>query len=624
MQKVLLISMPFGPLERQALGISLLKAIAGRQVTVDVKYLNFDFADFIGFENYKWFSNDLPYTAFAGDWLFTEALYGKQPGEDKTYITEILSETWHLPSDAVTRLLKLRTAVIPFLRHCLKRIRWDEYAIIGFTSTFEQNIASLALAKALKALYPLLTIIFGGANWEAEMGVELHKLFPFVDYVFSGEADESFPAFIEHVSNNAPLSEIKKIPGLIYRNENGETTYSGKAPLIKQMDDLPIPDFSDYFEVFRHSSYRSNIVPSLLLETSRGCWWGAKNHCTFCGLNGGSMAFRSKTSTRVLEEINYLSDTWNITFIECVDNILDMQYFHDLMPKLAENPNKFQFFYEVKANLNRKQIELMHLAGIRHIQPGIESMNNHILQLMHKGTTALQNILLLRLCKEYGISAEWNILYGFPGENQEDYSEMLSLLHSIRFLPPPNVCGPIRLDRFSPYFNSPEKYGLKNLRPISSIKYIYPFPLKNLMNISYYFDFDYEEALNPQGFANEVIAFTDFWRKNPERGVLDCKYLDDGSLLITDSRSNASIKNIKLRGIEQSIFEYCDEIRTSSMIKRYLEDTYKPSIFTEESISSFLNSLVANNLVIHDKGRYLSLAIGLKPASIKSSKQSIA
>src|SRR6266851_598084 len=86
-----------------------------------------------------------------------------------------------------------------FLDHCMAAIPWGEYAIVGFTSTFEQNIASLSLAARIKATYPNIVIVFGGANWEAEMGIELHRQFPFVDFVCSGEADLSFPALVERI-----------------------------------------------------------------------------------------------------------------------------------------------------------------------------------------------------------------------------------------------------------------------------------------------------------------------------------------------------------------------------------------------------------------------------------------
>ena len=92
--KILLVSMPFGALNRQALGISLLKAaLLERGVACDLRYFTFDFAEFIGLEDYQWINFELPYTAFAGDWIFTQALYGARASQDAAYIKEVLFET---------------------------------------------------------------------------------------------------------------------------------------------------------------------------------------------------------------------------------------------------------------------------------------------------------------------------------------------------------------------------------------------------------------------------------------------------------------------------------------------------------------------------------------------------
>ena len=91
-----------------------------------------------------------------------------------------------------------------------------------------------------------------------------------------------------------------------------------------------------------------------MCETSRGCWWGAKSHCTFCGLNGSTMAFRRKSPSRAIEEIAYLSARWRAPFIQFVDNILDMKYFDTVLEELAERQLPTRFFYEVKANLSRR------------------------------------------------------------------------------------------------------------------------------------------------------------------------------------------------------------------------------------------------------------------------------
>lgn len=73
------------------------------------------------------------------------------------------------------------------------------------------------------------------------------------------------------------------------------------------MDNLPYPDFDDYFGAYNASPIKKELQPSLVIETSRGCWWGEKYQCTFCGLNGSTLNYRSKTVDNVLDELQYLS-----------------------------------------------------------------------------------------------------------------------------------------------------------------------------------------------------------------------------------------------------------------------------------------------------------------------------
>jgi len=619
MKKVLLISMPMGALERPALGLSLLKErLRQSGFECDMRYLNFTFAEFVGHDQYQWMGYQLPYTAFAGDWSFTEALYGERPAADQAYIQEVLRNTWRLPESDIQNILSFRSKVSYFLDYCMETIPWSDYAIVGFTSTFEQNIASLALAKRIKKVFPKIKTIFGGANWEGEMGLELHRQFSFVDYVCSGEAEQSFPALVERVLNRTPMNgKLAPIPGVIYRDRRGVSVSTGPSELIREMDELPIPDFSDYFRDLQQCTVGASVAPTLLFETSRGCWWGAKSHCTFCGLNGGTMAFRSKSPRRALDELEELVDRWQVSNVEVVDNILDMKYFADMLPALARARRPLQLFYEVKSNLSRAQVKTLQEAGVSRIQPGIESLSDHVLKLMRKGTTALRNIQLLKWAQEYNIIVEWNMLYGFPGETHEDYLTMLEMLKQIRFLRPPGATGPIRLDRFSPYHNNPADFGLMNVRPLSTYHHLYPFDEESLRRISYYFDFDYDPANNPTGFAAEVIDYIKEWRANPQSGELRSVSKREGtgetpakrSLTILDTRPNATVPELVLNGLEKAAYEFCDELQSEKSIVRYLRSEFPEEEFTQQGVMAFLDSLVANGLMITDGSNYLSLAL---------------
>src|SRR5579885_2331629 len=175
MKRVLLVSMPFATTGSPSLGLSLLKAALVRDgLPCDVRYLNFDFAKRIEAWRYERICNFIP-DLLLGDWIFAASLFGERIPPAERYFPEVLHR------------LAVRAQVDAYLDDCLANVPWEDYALVGFTSTFQQNLASLALARLLKERYPRLQIAFGGANCEGEMGITLHRLFPFVDYVCSGE-----------------------------------------------------------------------------------------------------------------------------------------------------------------------------------------------------------------------------------------------------------------------------------------------------------------------------------------------------------------------------------------------------------------------------------------------------
>src|SRR5262249_42034030 len=157
------------------------------------------------------------------------------------------------------------------------------------------------------------------------------------------------------------------------------------------------------------AAIQDHLQPSIMVETSRGCWWGEHSHCTFCGLNGLGMAFRSKSPKRAVKEITELWDRYSdrATNVLAVDNILDYRYIKTVLPQLAQQTKRFSLFYETKANLKKEQIAHFAEAHIKHIQPGIESLSSRVLKIMRKGISALHNVQMLKWCLEYNITPFW-------------------------------------------------------------------------------------------------------------------------------------------------------------------------------------------------------------------------
>ncbi len=502
--EVVLISMPFGPLRLPSIGLGLLKAALTRDgVSANTFYFTFRFAELIGEPLYSRISYGTDTTDLVGEWVFSNSLFGHHTEADtRNYIEDILRDksrsanhVWPKEpfSDAlIADFLNAREKVEAFLDECMETVIACQPKMVGFTSVFLQQVASLSLAKRLKARCPELTIVFGGANCEGAMGNEVIQQFDFVDAVVSGEADLVFPELVRRVLNNQLYSDLPSvftrkvaaldnsitgdtnptspIPPHSSHNSHAFVTQnkSLKSVAVENMDALPFPDYDDYFHQLQSSPVRESVQPNLLLETARGCWWGAKHHCTFCGLNGQTMAFRSKSAERALDEFTQVTAKYPGYPIYVVDNILNLAYFKDLLPQLAERNLGLDIFFEVKANLKKEQLRQLRAAGVTIIQPGIESLSDEVLQIMRKGVKALQNIQLLKWCKEIGIVPEWNILWGFPGESPAEYFRLAKMVPLLSHLQPPNFAISMRLDRFSPNFNEYKELGFKDLQSLSA------------------------------------------------------------------------------------------------------------------------------------------------------------
>jgi ribosomal peptide maturation radical SAM protein 1 len=606
--QVLFVNMPFGSV-RPAMGVSLLKGHLDRMgIPSRVLYLNLRYAQRCGREFFHTVADLSPPDALIGEWIFSPCVF-EALAERKTDFVEMVSarfRPWLRQKEEVffAELRRSRDEAPAFLEECLAAADWGSYDIVGFTTNFAQNVPSLALARRVKERYPHIQIAFGGANCEGAMGLQLHRSFPFIDFVFSGEADLSFPQFVERLRSG---QDLHGIPGVISRR-NGESHFIDLYPeRVRDLDSLPYPGYDDYFEQEGEtlSAPGSGYV---LMETSRGCWWGEKQHCTFCGLNGSSMAYRSKSAPRALDEIFALTTRYHTNRVEMVDNILDMRYFQDLLPEIKRRGVVLDIFYETKANLRKDQVALLRAAGVSTIQPGIESFSTHVLRLMRKGTSALANVQLLKWCAEFGVKCNWNLIYGFPGEEIPDYEEMVALLAGLHHLKAPDGCGPIRVDRFSPFFTSPEAFGLCNVRHDRSYSYVYDLADDELANLAYYFEHDYADGRDLSTYSIALHEAVGAWEANAERSRL--VYVDDGvTLTVQDGRVGAAQPEVPLTGPERALYLLCDQYRSWRDLVKEADSLG----WSESDVEAFLRRLRELRLVASADGRYVSLAFPAVP-----------
>jgi ribosomal peptide maturation radical SAM protein 1 len=618
--QVVLVSMPFGNIFSPSMGLSLLKGSLNRErIPSRVLYFTMSFARQVGQSFYMGIANGEEPTVreLAGEWIFAQALFGDAATDERTYVEEVLGRRrgWvtgvgvqHLPSRVVNSVLEARTRVDAFLDECVETVLSSEPRVVGFSSVFQQHIASLALAARLRRARPDLVLILGGANCEGVMGSETARQFPFLDAVFSGEADLVFPDLVKRAIAGEPLDGLPGVKTPAIARTELETGGLMPPPSVRSMDDLPYPDFDDFFEQFNRMPWRNTWAPSILFETSRGCWWGEKQHCTFCGLNGLTMSYRSKSPARALSELDALTRRHPGIEIQVVDNILDMRYFQTVLPALARKRRKPALFYETKSNLRKEQVRVLSRAGVVDLQPGIESFSDTALRMMRKGVSGIQNLQLLKWCREFGITVHWNILWGFPGEPPEDYRAFERVMPFLTHLTPPTGVGGIRLDRFSPNFTESASLGFEDVRPLPAYQYVYALPAEAVANLAYHFTFSYREAQNPDDYIKGVLAGRRRWIREHEGSAVF--YADTGrELVIGDMRPAATTLLTVLRGVDRLLYREAD---AAADVKRLAEVAAEadPNAGLDE-ITRRLDSLVEAGLMYRSGTRYLALAIPL-------------
>lgn len=608
---VALVNMPFSYSKYPSIQLGTLSALLkSKGVGVECHHLNVRFAHKIGVPLYELICEK---RALFGEWLFSHLLFRDNPKRAEYPMTfkplfeQISQQTGHGRSyfeDMATRIAP------QFLTWAMTSIDWGQYRIVGFTSTFDQNVASLTLAKLIKDLYPDVRIVFGGANYDGEMGLEYFRAFPFIDHVVVGEGEDTFPALVAQLmaGDGGPYPK-----GVTYR-ENGRIRFEPNPALFTDFVRTGPPDYDDYYHLLAElgADSRMGLDRILLYEGSRGCWWGEKHHCTFCGLNAQSMKFRAKSVEQVAHELASLSSRYDSSRFRLVDNIIDMKYIENLFGKFARDRCDLDIFIETKSNLNRHQIRTLAVGGVKCMQPGLESLSQNQLRAMDKGVTPVQNIVCLKWSFYYRVVVSWNLLLGFPGETNEDYQRQIQLIPSLFHLQPPEATGKFWLERFSPYFTRPHEYGVRITGPGAAYEYVYDSRQVNLTKVAYDFEYELDNWNVDPHMYQELIAVVEEWQRrfsSPEKPFL---YFSKAMTYVTvyDGRNPASPTRERFDRPAAVIIELCNEApKSKEQILAAVQAQSSEAIGQGSAIDAALDLLTRKGILYEERGKYFTLAI---------------
>lgn len=604
---VLLISMPFAGVEIPSIQLALLEAyLKEREIPVNTRHLYIKAADFYGIKNYNSLIHS-PNDSYLPQMVFSKHVFPshweKNIGRFREYYDKINRQPTFTFDDYVQR-------TDDFYNFVLSTINWQSYDIIGFTLNYGQFLPSLAVAKKIKEFYPDKKIVFGGSRTIGELGRNTLKVFPYVDLVVSGEGEEAlYKLALQPV-------DYAQVPNLIYRND-GEVVFSD---ILSQVDlnTLPIPTYDDFYEelktvsapVKEFFSYQGRLP----VEVSRGCWW---NRCTFCNLNIQYKGYREKNVDKIVEEIDFLSDRYEILSFHIVSNNLLLKNMRLLCKRLIELRKDFSFFAEARADqLKNRDYILLKKAGFTMIQTGIESFSSSYLKKMNKGVDVIDNIAALKFCMENGIVNEYNLMVGYPNEENMDFEETKKNVDVIRdYIDSPNLCN-LRVVYGSPIFLNKERVGIDELDFFEIDKIMFPKEvLKKGISFVYSFktkerSYSWEDLVNQWRNKRKSIK-----AKGIESRVLVDKlvfyFVDGGKFLkIYDKRGDEGLRIYVLDELERTIFLACQDVASYESLQKRFSD------IPDYKLAAVLYTLQDCGLIFRDGSRYLSLPLRAYPREL--------
>ena len=543
MGDALIIVPAFGISQVPSLAAHILQACAQQAgIRVHVLYANLIMAALIGRKANDAICGHFSSSFLLGDRLFARMAYGLPPLGRRH---ERLDRSHFLKQSGMTvsNLLEIERMTERWTETTVAEVVRGSFSVVGCTTFagLHQTSASVALLKRIKRLAPEVVTVIGGGACVGEMAEGIASLCDEIDYVFSGESETTFPMLLKRVREGNLPSE---------RVINGQP--------CTNLDAIPTPQFDDYFCQFAH--YFPDARPEdtfTCLETSRGCAWGEKQQCTFCGLHASKLGFRTKSVGRVIVELRELAKSYPSRCVGICDNMVSHQFARTLMPRLRREVPDMHLDFEMRSNLLFEDMVALRDAGISRVMLGIEALSTSLLKRMRKGTSAAQNIATLRYARCLGIWVTWNLLYGFPGDERRDYDDTLALLRLLNHFSPPRL-GYVAFQRFSPYVECPQEHGLSEMRPMEAYAECLPAHA-DLEKVASYFEADCTSFSrdNSGDTIEEIRAEIERWQaKWQSSASAPCLHIarnSDSAFILRDTRGLASCSEFRLLSKEEAI-----------------------------------------------------------------------
>ena len=602
--RVLLVSMPWAIFNRPSIQLGTLKSyLQSRGIKCVTSHPFLDVARLIGTDSYRLIAEN----SWAGEALYSGLLFPEHRSQAEKLFNREMRGSLQADFHAITRLLEHQ------FTSWLKTQELEGFDLIGFTVCFAQLPPSLYGAARIKEIHPDIPIVFGGSTCTPAIGSTLLEVFPQVDHVITGEGERPLEDLCRLLAGEEKEGR-DNILSRVHLPADPEEISALKNREIRELDQLPVPDFDDYFQDLRQSGMV--FIPTLPVEFSRGCWW---NKCTFCNLNLQWCGYRCKSAARMEAEIQHLKTRYQCLDFTFTDNALPVREADRFFKSMVSGGDDLRFFAEIRAMQKQKTYHLYRRGGLESVQVGIEALSSTLLKRMKKGVRVMDNVAAMKYAAAAGMKLDGNLILEFPGSTGAEVQETLRVLDAVLPYRPLQAAG-FFLGLGSPVWASPADYGIRAITSHPKNRLLYPDNILNRLEmlIKSYRGDRQAQRKQWQPVRDKIARWTAFHEnRDPSRPPLSWR--DGGSFLIIrqerpDPKEKQKQKTYhhRLRGLSRQIYLACDRpVTRKELLHRFQQ-------VTKEQLTAFLDDLEKKQLLFREDDTVLALAFRERAASSQS------
>ena len=334
----------------------------------------------------------------------------------KTYGEKMLKE-WGLAEEAKVSLAEYT------INHQMEQILQDIYKrkpdVIGF-SCYIWNISYVKMILAdIKKVLPNVKIWAGGpeVSYHAEAFL---KEEPAVDLVMMGEGEITFAHFLKALLEG---EELKRVPGLMLRNDDGTITDTGFRQVM-DMSQIPFPyAFMDMKELEHRIIY---------YESSRGCPFS----CAYC-LSSIDKKLRFRSLDLVLPELEWFLQA-KVPQVKFVDRTFNCKKSHAMAiwQYIRDHDNGItNFHFEIAADLlDKDELDLLSTMrpGLVQLEIGVQSTNEKTLETIRRKTDIEEIRQITETINSWhNIHQHLDLIVGLPWEDLKRFKQSFNDVYSM-------------------------------------------------------------------------------------------------------------------------------------------------------------------------------------------------